>query len=131
MGRLRHINVFGFSAEYLAKIAQGLVSFTEELGSFGGSSSPRNCQVPIRGFEKGLADRGGHHKEILPIPWIQADYFFRRPFSYWATPPVRLGLAGRNSGKIPERPRKCSQSVSWDSRREYGWDAPSPIIQGI
>ena len=49
----------------------------------------------------------------------------------WATPPVRLGLSGRNSGKIPERPRKRSQSVSWNSPREYGWDAPSPIIQGI
>ena len=43
-----------------------------------------------------------------------------------ATPPVRLGLSGRNSGKIPERPRKRSQSVSWNSRREYGWDAPKP-----
>ena len=49
----------------------------------------------------------------------------------WATPPVRLGLSGKNSGKIPERPRKRSQSVSWNFPREYGWDAPSPIIQGI
>ena len=49
----------------------------------------------------------------------------------WAIPPVRLGLSGRNSGKTPERPRKRSQSVSWNSRREYGWDAPNPIIQGI
>ena len=45
----------------------------------------------------------------------------------WATPPIRLGL----SGKIPERPRKRSQSVSWNSPREYGWDPPSPTIQGI
>ena len=50
---------------------------------------------------------------------------------FWATPPVRLGLSGRNSGKIPERPRKRSQSVSWNFPREYGWDAPNPIIQGI
>ena len=49
----------------------------------------------------------------------------------WAIPPVRLGLSGRNSGKIPERPRKRSQSVSWNFPREYGWDAPNPIIQGI
>ena len=49
----------------------------------------------------------------------------------WAIPPVRLGLSGRNSGEIPERPRKRSQSVSWNSRREYSWDAPNPIIQGI
>ena len=50
---------------------------------------------------------------------------------WWATPPVRLGLSGGNSGKIPERPRKHSQSVSWNFPWEYGWDAPNPIIQGI
>ena len=33
--------------------------------------------------------------------------------------------------EAPERPRKRSQSVSWDSPREYGWDTPNPIIQGI
>ena len=42
----------------------------------------------------------------------------------WAIPPVRLGLSGRNSGKIPERPRKRSQSVSSNFPREYGWDVP-------
>ena len=30
-----------------------------------------------------------------------------------------------------ERPRKCSQSVSWNSPRKYGWDPPNPILQGI
>ena len=40
----------------------------------------------------------------------------------WAIPPVRLGFSGRDSGTIPERPRKHSQSVSWNSPREYGWD---------
>ena len=54
---------------------------------------------------------------------------FRLP--NWATLPIRLGLSERNSGKIPERPRKRSQSVSWNSPREYGWDALSPVIQGI
>ena len=49
----------------------------------------------------------------------------------WAIPPVRLALSGGNSGTIPERPRKRSQSVSGNSRREYGWDPPSPIIKGI
>ena len=49
----------------------------------------------------------------------------------WARPPVRLGLSGRNCGKIPERLRKRSQSVSWNFPREYGWDAPNPRIQGI
>ena len=52
-------------------------------------------------------------------------------WTIWAIPPVRLGLSGRNSGKIPERPWKRSQSVSWNFPREYGWDAPSPTIQGI
>ena len=33
--------------------------------------------------------------------------------------------------EIPERARKRSQSVSWNSPREYGWDPPNPIIQGI
>ena len=33
--------------------------------------------------------------------------------------------------QIPERPRKRSESVSWNSPQEYGWDPPSPIIQAI
>ena len=33
--------------------------------------------------------------------------------------------------ETPERPRKLSQSVSWNSPREYGWDPPNPIIQGF
>ena len=43
--------------------------------------------------------------------------------------PVRLGLSGGNFGKISERPRKRSQSFSWNSPREYGWDPPSPTIE--
>ena len=50
---------------------------------------------------------------------------------FGAMPPVRLGLSERNSGKIPERPRKRSQSVSCNSPREYGWGPPNPVIQGI
>ena len=46
-------------------------------------------------------------------------------------PQPRLGLSGGNSGKTPERPRKHSQSVSWNSPREYGWDPQNPIIQSI
>ena len=49
----------------------------------------------------------------------------------WAIPPILLGRSGRNSRKIPERPRKGSESFSWNSPREYGWDPPNPIIQGI
>ena len=33
--------------------------------------------------------------------------------------------------KTPERPRKPSQSVSWNSRREYGWDPPNPIYKKV
>ena len=46
-------------------------------------------------------------------------------------PPIRLGLSGRNSRRIPERPRKRSRSLSWNSPREHGWDPPDPIIRGI
>ena len=42
----------------------------------------------------------------------------------WAIPPARLAHTGRNL----ERPWKRSQGVSWNSPREYGWDAPNPII---
>ena len=50
----------------------------------------------------------------------------------WATPPVRLGLSGRNSGKIPEiLPGNALRAFPGSSPHEYGWDAPSPIIQGI
>ena len=59
------------------------------------------------------------------------DSVLSLPTLLWAIPPVRLGLSGRNSGKTPERPRKRSQSVSWNFPREYGWDAPNPISQGI
>ena len=41
----------------------------------------------------------------------------------WAMPPVRLGLAGRYSRKMPERPRKRSQSFSWNSPREDGYNS--------
>ena len=63
----------------------------------------------------------------------EASDIFKRAFLsiYWGTPPVRLGLSGRHSGKIPERPRKRSQSFFWNSPRELGWDPPSPTIQGI
>ena len=45
--------------------------------------------------------------------------------------PSTAGTFRKKFRKIPERPRKRSQSVSWNSPREYGWDAPNPIIQGI
>ena len=65
------------------------------------------------------------------LGWVVRREVFLCSTLCWAIPPVRLGLSRRNSGKIPERPRKRSQSVSWNSPREYGWDTPSPIIQGI
>ena len=42
---------------------------------------------------------------------------------YWAIPPVRLGLSGRNFGKIPE----TLSDRFLNSPREYGWDFPNPI----
>ena len=44
------------------------------------------------GGQKGLADRGGWHKEIPPMPWIRA--FFLHPFSY-APFCCILGAVGR------------------------------------
>ena len=45
--------------------------------------------------------------------------------------PSTGGTFRKKFRKILERPRKRSQSVSWNSPREYDWDLPSPIIQGI
>ena len=70
------------------------------------------------------------HPKSIGFPFYEVRPAFASLLN-WAIPPVRLVLSGRNSGKTPERPRKRSQSVSWNSRREYGWDAPNPIIQGI
>ena len=45
----------------------------------------------------------------------------------WATPPVRLGVPGRNSGNIPERHSETlSEHLQAHSPREYGWDPPKP-----
>ena len=78
------------------------------------------------------------HRQYQKIKQLTEESEFLTPMrrdwsrnNCWAIPPVRLGLSGRNSRKIPERPRKRSQSVSWNFPREYGWDAPNPIIQGI
>ena len=50
---------------------------------------------------------------------------FRSPLG---TPPVRLGTFWK---KFRRKPRKRSQSFSWNSPREYGWDPPNPMILGI
>ena len=43
-----------------------------------------------------------------------------------------VGHTPQYGWNFPEKfPRKRYQSVSWNSLREYGWDAPNPIIQGI
>ena len=68
---------------------------------------------------------------FFPCDDIPYFYMFFPSFPNGAIPPVRLGLSGTNSGKIPERPRKRSESFSWNSPWEYGWDPPSPVIQGI
>ena len=46
----------------------------------------------FRSFEKGLADRRGWRKEILPIAEIQASFLY--PFSY-----APLGEGGHISGE--------------------------------
>ena len=93
---------------YVVQLSQGIALYPPKFGLLqprGGAAPNGPMQLKTRGCDK--------------------------QFDYWATPPVRLGLSGRNSGKIPERPRKRSQSVSWNFPREYGWDAPNPRIQGI
>ena len=82
------------------------------------------------------ADCGARPKDPGCLRDVRPESFLFRlvfpvPDHKGAIPAVRLGLSGRNSGKIQERPRKRSQSVSWNSAREYSWDAPSPIVQGI
>ena len=78
-------------------------------------SQPRRPQNPRSGNSI-----SPHH---FSIPEGDLDFFQSLgPLS--ATPPVRLGLSGGNSGAIPERPRKRSESFSWNSPREYGWDPP-------
>ena len=43
-----------------------------------------------------------------------------------ADTPSTAGTFRQKFRKNSERPRKRSQNVSWNSRREYGWDAPKP-----
>ena len=50
---------------------------------------------------------------------------------FWAMPPVRLGLSGRIPEKFRKDPGNALRAFSWNFPREYGWDAPNPIIQGI
>ena len=57
-------------------------------------------------------------------PWLLRKVSGPHPQYDWDFPEEILE-------EIPERPRKRSQSFSWNFPREYGWDAPSPIIQGI
>ena len=83
-----------------------------------------------------LPSRLGWGGRVIPpargdMEWLVSQTELQHTRHRWAVPPVRLGLSGRNSGKFPERPRKRSQSVSWNSPREYGWDAPNTLIQGI
>ena len=83
-----------------------------------------------------------HHRSVtLSAPWscTIAQWYVRptakfgnsRPcFSDLGHTPSTAGNSRKKFRKLLERPRKRSQSVSWNSPREYGWDAPNPIIQG-
>ena len=59
--------------------------------------------------------------------WISVSGPYRR-WGGWLPTPFPIP---RFPEEIPEKFRKRSQSVSWNFPREYGWDAPNPIIQGI
>ena len=71
----------------------------------------------------------------LPYPkekWSQNNMLYCNRFGHrrYIVRALTLRHTPRTSRKIPERPRKRCQSFSWNSRREYGWDPPTPIIQG-
>ena len=62
--------------------------------------------------------------------WLDVNYL-EGPCSNGPYPQYGWDFTEEIPEEIPERPRKRSQSVSWNFPREYGWDAPNPIIQGI
>ena len=106
-------------------------------------SVPQNGRVHLHIIEKkcpndvlewvpaaGKALRGGKESlqradAIKKLPSAR-EYIHFKFLTIWATPPVRLGLSGRNSGKIPERPRKRSQSVSWNFFSRVRLGCPKP-----
>ena len=62
--------------------------------------------------------RGPKRIDLKPLSFDISPFsgfFFSFFLFFWATPPVRLGLSGGNSRKFLERPRKRSQSFSWNS----------------
>ena len=134
-------SAFGNFQKYDEHVAVELQRRKGEYGNeraksiLGGKLSPQDTIPPPPPFRH---PPGPCHPPPPPQISLPPSFFQKNPTTTetssspeWATPPVRPGLSGRNSGKIPERPRKRSQSVSGNSPREYGWDPPSPIIQGI
>ena len=77
--------------------------------------SSKSLEAPKIGTRKCSTKRGVH--EPLHVEFV---------LNNWAIPPVRLGLSGRNSGKIPERSRKRSQSVSWNFPSRVRLGCPKP-----
>ena len=52
---------------------------------------------------------------VSVIPLSQKTEQAKSSEHFLGIPPIRLGLSGRNSREIPERPRKRSQSFSWNT----------------
>ena len=60
-----------------------------------------------------------------PAGWrIHRFFCWKMPFTVFRSGSGASELSGQHSGEIPESPRKRSQSFTWNSPREYGWEPP-------
>ena len=87
---------------------------------FRAATPPPAQPLLIVGTVLRTARTGGDWQGLMFCPLSPSPFLGHTPQYGWDFPE-----------EIPERPRKRSQSVSWNSPREYGWDAPNAIIQGI
>ena len=93
---------------------------------------------PIQGFAKGWCPKlEGQQNEPFSLKTCtpvkgtrEAPLDGTSPESMGHTPST-AGTFRKKFQKNSGKTRKRSQSVSWNFPREYGWDAPSPITQGI
>ena len=98
----------------------------------------QGARTPLVPANKGWTHKGSGKQETSPdasLKGCQMSLIFEDATfcAYLNGPYPQYGwdFPERNSGKLPERPRKRSQNFSWNSPREYGWDPPNPIIPGI
>ena len=89
------------------------------------STSPRSGSSRVHPYPVGEAAEGSSF-ELVPSVATQAA-------QSWGQGELMEVTPIRDADASPITPSKPihSQSVSWNSPREYGWDAPNPIIQGI